>query len=76
MGWRTRAAYVLPCLKGILFFPEQYWVIVYMLDKCHSLKVIAEYGQEYGKENPIYVLYHSYGHHDALQNPSGGPMSW
>ncbi|KAK6922385.1 OTU domain, partial [Dillenia turbinata] len=50
-------------------------ITVYMLDKCHSLKVIAEYGQEYGKENPIRVLYHSYGHYDAVQNPSGGLMS-
>nr|POE57605.1 isoform 2 of otu domain-containing protein [Quercus suber] len=33
-----------------------------------SLKIIAEYGQEYGKENPIRVLYHGYGHYDALRN--------
>lgn len=30
---------------------------------------IAEYGQEYGKENPIRVLYHGSGHYDALQIP-------
>ncbi|XP_042385885.1 OVARIAN TUMOR DOMAIN-containing deubiquitinating enzyme 4-like isoform X1 [Zingiber officinale] len=32
-------------------------------------KIIAEYGQEYGKENPIRVLYDGYGHYDALQMP-------
>ncbi|KAK6930845.1 OTU domain, partial [Dillenia turbinata] len=50
-------------------------ITVYMLDKSHSLNVIAEYGQEYGKENPIHVLYHGYGHYDALRNPSCGPQS-
>ncbi|XP_042471977.1 OVARIAN TUMOR DOMAIN-containing deubiquitinating enzyme 4-like isoform X1 [Zingiber officinale] len=34
-----------------------------------GLKIIAEYGQEYSKENPIRVLYHGYGHYDALQMP-------
>ncbi|XP_048233038.1 OVARIAN TUMOR DOMAIN-containing deubiquitinating enzyme 4 isoform X2 [Ricinus communis] len=44
-------------------------ITVYMRDRnSGSLKVIAEYGQEYGKENPICVLYHGYGHYDALQN--------
>jgi len=33
------------------------------------LKIIAEYGQEYGKDNPIRVLYHGYGHYDVLQVP-------
>jgi OTU domain-containing protein 6 len=32
-------------------------------------KIIAEYGQEYGKEDPIRVLYDGYGHYDALQDP-------
>ncbi|XP_042020815.1 OVARIAN TUMOR DOMAIN-containing deubiquitinating enzyme 4-like isoform X1 [Salvia splendens] len=48
-------------------------ITVHMWDKKkNSLKVIAEYGQEYGKENPIRVLYHGYGHYDALQSPSDG----
>lgn len=34
-----------------------------------GLITIAEYGQEYGKENPIKVLYHGFGHYDALQTP-------
>ncbi|XP_057811130.1 OVARIAN TUMOR DOMAIN-containing deubiquitinating enzyme 4-like isoform X1 [Salvia miltiorrhiza] len=48
-------------------------ITVHMWDKKKNcLKVIAEYGQEYGKENPIRVLYHGYGHYDALQSPSDG----
>jgi hypothetical protein len=31
-----------------------------------SPRIIAEYGQEYGKDNPIRVLYEGYGHYDAL----------
>ncbi|XXG62257.1 hypothetical protein AAC387_Pa05g0655 [Persea americana] len=51
-------------------------ISVYMLDKnSGSLKVIAEYGQEYGKENPICVLYHGYGHYDALQIPLNGAQT-
>jgi OTU domain-containing protein 6 len=39
---------------------------VYMRDKsAGSLKTIAEYGQDYGNENPERVLYHGYGHYDA-----------
>ncbi|XP_027922631.1 OTU domain-containing protein At3g57810-like isoform X1 [Vigna unguiculata] len=42
-------------------------ITVVMQDKNSSnLKVIAEYGEEYGKENPIGVIYHGYGHYDAL----------
>lgn len=38
-------------------------ITVLMKDKSLSnLKVIAEYGQEYGKDNPIRVIYHGYGH--------------
>ncbi|CAA2970055.1 Hypothetical predicted protein [Olea europaea subsp. europaea] len=45
-------------------------ITVHMLDKrSNCLKIIAEYGQEYGKGNPIRVLYHGYGHYDALQSP-------
>uniref|UniRef100_A0A1D1XGC7 Ubiquitin thioesterase OTU n=1 Tax=Anthurium amnicola TaxID=1678845 RepID=A0A1D1XGC7_9ARAE len=45
-------------------------ITVYMLNKnSNAFKVIAEYGQEYGKEDPIRVLYHGYGHYDALQIP-------
>ncbi|KAG6651287.1 hypothetical protein I3843_06G094200 [Carya illinoinensis] len=51
-------------------------ITVYMKGKnSGSLKTIAEYGQEYGKHNPIRVLYHSYGHYDALRNPIGGAES-
>ncbi|KAG2602634.1 hypothetical protein PVAP13_5KG699700 [Panicum virgatum] len=32
-----------------------------------SPRIIAEYGQEYGKDNPVRVLYDGYGHYDALQ---------
>lgn len=31
-----------------------------------GLIAIAEYGKDYGKENPIRVLYHGYGHYDVL----------
>ncbi|KAK0574865.1 hypothetical protein LWI29_030257 [Acer saccharum] len=48
-------------------------ITVHMKDKTSgSLKIIAEYGQEYGKENPIRVLYHGYGHYDVLRYPAGG----
>ncbi|XP_044494056.1 OVARIAN TUMOR DOMAIN-containing deubiquitinating enzyme 4-like isoform X2 [Mangifera indica] len=51
-------------------------ITVYMRDKTFgALKIIAEYGQEYGKENPIRVLYHGYGHYDVLRNPGGGTPS-
>lgn len=33
----------------------------------NSLKIIAEYGQEYGKEKPIRVMYDGYGHYDVLK---------
>ncbi|CAH9120334.1 unnamed protein product [Cuscuta epithymum] len=47
-------------------------ITVFMRDtKTNRLKVIVEYGQEYGgTENPICVLYNGYGHYDALQNPT------
>ncbi|XP_057506738.1 OVARIAN TUMOR DOMAIN-containing deubiquitinating enzyme 4-like isoform X2 [Actinidia eriantha] len=45
-------------------------ITVYMYDRdSGGLITIAEYGQEYGKENPIKVLYHGFGHYDALQIP-------
>ena len=51
-------------------------ITVYMRDKnSGGLKIIAEYGQEYGKDNPIRVLYNGYGHYDALRNPTGGALS-
>lgn len=47
-------------------------ITVYMYDKdAGGLISIAEYGEEYGKENPVRVLYHGYGHYDALQIPGG-----
>lgn len=51
-------------------------ITVYMQDKnSGSLKVIAEYGREYGKDNPIRVLYNGQGHYDALQNPIASTKS-
>lgn len=35
----------------------------------NGLIPIAEYGQEYGKDNPIRVLYHGFGHYESLQIP-------
>ncbi|CAK7342440.1 unnamed protein product [Dovyalis caffra] len=46
-------------------------ITVYMHDKnAGGLISIAEYGQEYGKENPIRVIYYGCGHYDALQLPA------
>ncbi|CAL0328012.1 unnamed protein product [Lupinus luteus] len=44
-------------------------ITVVMQDKnSSSLKVIAEYGEEYDKDNnPIRVIYHGYGHYDVLK---------
>ncbi|CAN4123154.1 unnamed protein product [Withania somnifera] len=52
-------------------------ISVYMYDQDASgLISIAEYGQEYGKDNPIKVLYHGFGHYDALHIPGKkGPTS-
>ncbi|XP_012073035.1 OVARIAN TUMOR DOMAIN-containing deubiquitinating enzyme 4 isoform X2 [Jatropha curcas] len=51
-------------------------ITVYMYDQtAGGLISIAEYGQEYGKENPIRVLYHGFGHYDALQIPGKGAKS-
>ncbi|PHT51812.1 OTU domain-containing protein [Capsicum baccatum] len=52
-------------------------ISVYMYDQDASgLISIAEYGQEYGKDNPIKVLYHGFGHYDALHIPGKkGPRS-
>ncbi|KAG5221974.1 OTU domain-containing protein [Salix suchowensis] len=51
-------------------------ITVYMRDRSSgSLKIIAEYGQEYGNENPVRVLYHGYGHYDALPSLIGGAQS-
>ncbi|KAK1306678.1 OTU domain-containing protein [Acorus calamus] len=45
-------------------------ITVYMRDEdSGGLIAIAEYGQEYGKEDPIRVLYHGFGHYDSLQFP-------
>ncbi|KAL5221793.1 hypothetical protein ABZP36_026506 [Zizania latifolia] len=46
-------------------------ITVYMHDEdAGGLIAIAEYGQQYGKEDPIQVLYHGFGHYDALQIPA------
>eukprot|EP00249_Psilotum_nudum_P005727 c19155_g1_i2 orf=683-1579(+) len=51
-------------------------ITVYMHEESSKgLISIAEYGQEYGKENPINVLYHGFGHYDALQIPANRPYS-
>lgn len=51
-------------------------IAVYMkAEGSDGLKIIAEYGQEYGKDNPIRVLYHGYGHYDALQVPTARTRS-
>lgn len=52
-------------------------ITVYMHDEeAGGLIAIAEYGQEYGKGDPIQVLYHGFGHYDALQIPGkSGPRS-
>ncbi|CAL4946104.1 unnamed protein product [Urochloa decumbens] len=43
-------------------------ITVYMYtSSSDSPRIIAEYGQEYGKDNPVRVLYDGYGHYDALQ---------
>lgn len=43
-------------------------ITVVMQDmKSNNLKIIAEYGQEYGKEKPIRVIYDGYGHYDVLK---------
>lgn len=43
-------------------------ITVHLLDKTSGeLISVAEYGKEYGSENPIRVLYHGFGHYDALQ---------
>ncbi|KAJ6300503.1 hypothetical protein OIU76_021320 [Salix suchowensis] len=45
-------------------------ITVYMHDKnSGGLISIAEYGQEYGKEDPVRIIYHGFGHYDALQFP-------
>ncbi|KAK3035149.1 hypothetical protein RJ639_032822 [Escallonia herrerae] len=45
-------------------------ITVYMYDQdAGGLISIAEYGQEYNKENPIKILYHGSGHYDSLQIP-------
>ncbi|GLT38407.1 hypothetical protein SLA2020_126630 [Shorea laevis] len=51
-------------------------ITVHMYEKnSRCLNIIAEYGQEYGKEDPIRVLYHGYGHYDVLRSPINGGLS-
>uniref|UniRef100_A0A0C9QKZ0 Ubiquitin thioesterase OTU n=1 Tax=Wollemia nobilis TaxID=56998 RepID=A0A0C9QKZ0_9CONI len=43
-------------------------ITVYIHDRnSDGLIAIAEYGQDYGKGNPVRVLFRGYGHYDALQ---------
>jgi OTU domain-containing protein 6 len=49
-------------LANVLEMP----ITVYMKEK-GGIIAIAEYGQEYGANNPIQVLYHGFGHYEALQ---------
>ncbi|KAI4325651.1 hypothetical protein MLD38_031031 [Melastoma candidum] len=45
-------------------------ITVYMHDRdAGGLISIAEYGREYDNEDPIQVIYHGFGHYDALQIP-------
>ncbi|XP_047075174.1 OVARIAN TUMOR DOMAIN-containing deubiquitinating enzyme 4-like [Lolium rigidum] len=50
-------------------------ITVYMRDEdWGGLISIAEYGQEYGKEDPVQLMYHGFGHYDSLQIPANrGP---
>lgn len=43
-------------------------ITVYMKDKSGIIP-IAEYGQEYGNDSPIRVLYHGSGHYEAVHLP-------
>lgn len=47
-------------------------ITVYMIEEKtkSGLISIAEYGQEHSKTDPIQVLYHGFGHYEALQIPS------
>jgi hypothetical protein len=49
-------------------------ITVYMKDK-GGIIAIAEYGQEYGNENPIRVLYHGSGHYEAVHLPEDKQVS-
>jgi hypothetical protein len=58
-------------LRELDYFVCRMPITVYMHDEDEGgLIAIAEYGQQYGKEDPIQVLYHGYGHYDALQIPA------
>lgn len=52
-------------------------ITVYMIQEKtkDGLISIAEYGQEYRKSDPIQVLYHGFGHYEALQIPSNRAAS-
>eukprot|EP00250_Pteridium_aquilinum_P001423 c11619_g1_i1 orf=148-1395(+) len=51
-------------------------IIVHIFDRSlGGIISIAEYGLEYGRENPIRVLYHGFGHYDAVQVPGIGTPS-
>ncbi|KAG0590627.1 hypothetical protein KC19_1G114900 [Ceratodon purpureus] len=71
---RMRQTYVwggepeLLMLSHVLEMP----ITVYMTEEKtkKGLIAIAEYGQEYSKIDPIQVLYHGFGHYEALQIPS------
>lgn len=71
---RMRQTYVwggepeLIMLSHVLQMP----ITVYMIEEKirEGLISIAEYGQEHSKIEPIRVLYHGFGHYEALQIPS------
>lgn len=57
--WSVRTEKMLHCRMPIT---------VYMYtSSSDGPRIIAEYGQEYGKDDPVRVLYDGYGHYDALQ---------
>ena len=44
-------------------------ITVYLYDEsARGLISIAEYGLEYGNENPIRVFYHGSGHYDLIKH--------
>jgi len=74
MSFHPSARGSLELLDNIIWLGEHRMPItVYMKDK-GGIIAIAEYGQEYGTDKPIRVLYHGFGHYEALHLPEDTPM--
>lgn len=57
-------------MQPVSFYFARMPITVFMRDEdAGGVIAIAEYGQEYGKKDPIRVLYYGFGHYDALQIP-------